>query len=593
MPYKLTQTRLALCLQKIPPQEISKVFRDAMEVAASVGLQYIWIDSLCIIQDSVDDWIAESTQMSNIYSYGYLNIAADGFSDGSSGLFTSRNVKVLSPIKVACHENVRMHVSGGDIRPLRAGEYFLLDVHCWRDAIEDAPLGRRGWVVQERALSPRTLHFGKGQIFWECLDIQASEVFPRGFVEGTFMNHLKGFPTSRIHRYDESSIRIFELLKQEDDEQHAEPRKLVASRTPFLTLEERDCHWTQLLGVEPDLLSQIRLKDLDDVKRKLREWNNMRSSKNLKPSPVQYMSVAHVNWCRIIEAYTACALSFRKDKLVAIAGMAQMIHREMQCEYLAGLWRKDLEHQLLWKVSNRAAAVAASTVIAPSWSWASVDGTVEYDHWIGRLNVGYNLSKNAPADLEAVGVEVEWLARTVEVDIQRLDQRNLFGQVLGGTLILTGQLGVMRITDSSITETPTDAKGLIPTKLNPEIHWDDNEIYSRFSTKQDARSVVWKYSHYTAEPLATHEHDVFYMPLRVMDFDACNLDYEEPMMQGLLLLPQAGRKGRYRRAGVFTVSAQWDNGKNELIAFRARTEIRDERFFVEKVGHGEYVIVIN
>jgi hypothetical protein len=96
-----------------------------------------------------------------------------------------------------------------------------------------------------------------------------------------------------------------------------------------------------------------------------------------------------------------------------------------------------------------------------------------------------------------------------------------------------------------------------------------------------------------AKPLATHEHDVFYMPLRVMDFDACNSDDEEPMLQGLLLLPQAGGKGRYRRAGVFNVSAEWNNGNEELMVFRARMEVRDERFFVGKVGHGEYVIVIN
>lgn len=137
-----------------------------------------------------------------------------------------------------------MHVSGGGIRLLREGEYFLLDIHCWRDAIEHAPLGRRGWVVQERALSPRTLHFGKEQIFWECLDLQASEVCPRGFVEGTVMNRLKGFPTSRVPQYNESSISIFEIPKQDDDKQNTKPRKLVASRAPLLTLEERDCHWT-------------------------------------------------------------------------------------------------------------------------------------------------------------------------------------------------------------------------------------------------------------------------------------------------------------------------------------------------------------
>ena len=89
-------------------------------------------------------------------------------------------------------------------------------------------------------------------------------------------------------------MRIFEILKPNDDE-NVKPRKRVASRNPLLTLEEREWHWNQLLGVEPDLLSQIHLKDLEDVKRKLREWNNMRSPRNLKPSLVQYMSVAHVN----------------------------------------------------------------------------------------------------------------------------------------------------------------------------------------------------------------------------------------------------------------------------------------------------------
>jgi hypothetical protein len=58
-----------------------------------------------------------------------------------------------------------------------------------------------------------------------------------------------------------------------------------------------------------------------------------------------------------------------------------------------------------------------------------------------------------------------------------------------------------------------------------------------------------------------------------MYYDACNSDYQKPMLQGLLLRLQAGGKGRYQRVGVFAVSEQWNNGKHEVFTFRATKEV--------------------
>lgn len=67
---------------------LSSTFRDAMAFTHSMGLEYIWIDSLCILQDSDDDWRYESMRMSNVYQNGLFNVAATAASDGKRACFT-------------------------------------------------------------------------------------------------------------------------------------------------------------------------------------------------------------------------------------------------------------------------------------------------------------------------------------------------------------------------------------------------------------------------------------------------------------------------------------------------------------------------
>lgn len=121
--------------------------------------------------------------MGTIYRNGIVNIAATGFSDGRNGLFSQRDPDILTPIRV-----IRRKESSQT-------NCFLLDLHTWKDGVREAPLYKRGWVLQERILSVRTLHFGRQQLFWECQCEVGNEVFPRGFVKGTFVMNPKWIKT--------------------------------------------------------------------------------------------------------------------------------------------------------------------------------------------------------------------------------------------------------------------------------------------------------------------------------------------------------------------------------------------------------------
>ncbi|KAG4442990.1 hypothetical protein IFR05_001521 [Cadophora sp. M221] len=194
MPFKLTLQNLVACKEDIPMHSLTKVFQDAIYFAHRSGTHYIWIDSLCIIQDSPQDWTSESSTMGAIYHHSILNIAATGFADGANGLFVKRDPNILLPIAVRIDEDIYLSTkreTNKDARykPVRNGNYYLVDTYTWKEGVDESPLCKRGWVAQERALSVCTLHFGKEQLFWECMCTNASEVFPKGIQKGTITSH--------------------------------------------------------------------------------------------------------------------------------------------------------------------------------------------------------------------------------------------------------------------------------------------------------------------------------------------------------------------------------------------------------------------
>lgn len=146
---------------------LPRTFQDAITTARYLGIDYLWVDSLCIIQDSTVDWLKESALMAQIYQNSVLTISATKASTGFEGCFSSVKSCFLG------HQIIVEHEGKTEPTPCyvrRQLEHFE-DPLCANEDFEkekDFPVLTRAWVYQERVLSPRTLHFCRGELEWEC-----------------------------------------------------------------------------------------------------------------------------------------------------------------------------------------------------------------------------------------------------------------------------------------------------------------------------------------------------------------------------------------------------------------------------------------
>ncbi|KAK4442856.1 heterokaryon incompatibility protein-domain-containing protein [Podospora aff. communis PSN243] len=158
----------------VPFSSLSNTFRDAIHITRRLGsklnIRHVWIDSLCIVQDSPDDWLVEASRMGDVYGNAWCNIAATASTDGPGGCFRTRDPILPLPVTIP----------SPTWASLPQGPYHAFDVDNMKRSVSHAPLNTRGWVVQERLLSPRIIHFAADQIYWECLTQDASEAFPSG-----------------------------------------------------------------------------------------------------------------------------------------------------------------------------------------------------------------------------------------------------------------------------------------------------------------------------------------------------------------------------------------------------------------------------
>ncbi|KAH7060979.1 heterokaryon incompatibility protein-domain-containing protein [Paraphoma chrysanthemicola] len=171
--FTLINSNLEDLKDDIPVGKLPSVFQDALSVTLRLGYNFIWIDSICIIQDSRQDWTVESTRMGSVYKNSTCTLAATGFPNGSYGLYSTRDPTLVWPFKLKVNpQNWNREMQQTDL--VQYG--YFPDI--WQHEIERSPLYERGWVVQERVLSPRILHFTKTQIYWECSQNRCSEVYP-------------------------------------------------------------------------------------------------------------------------------------------------------------------------------------------------------------------------------------------------------------------------------------------------------------------------------------------------------------------------------------------------------------------------------
>jgi len=273
--FNLTTDSLEQMQEQIPFERLCQTFQDAIHITRQLGFKYIWIDSLCIIQDNDEDWRQEASRMASVYGFSTLNIAAASAKNGTFGCFSHRSEHVLQYMR-----GVQVDLTGH-------GPYTIHDMsQYYESSVLKGPLAQRPWVLQERILSPRIIWFSNRGIFWECREKMASETFP---------DHI------------------------------------------------------------PDFYRRMELGDRDVEKLASR-------------------------WSSLVQKYTKGKLTFPGDKLIAISGLATMVQQQTQDMYTWGLWRRGFEVQLCWSVINSKESSYAGPIHirAPSWSWASIDGTIDF-----------------------------------------------------------------------------------------------------------------------------------------------------------------------------------------------------------------------
>ncbi|KAK0643414.1 heterokaryon incompatibility protein-domain-containing protein [Cercophora newfieldiana] len=167
----------------LPLSSLPQTFADAIAVTRAMGLEFLWIDSLCIIQDDLQDWEREAARMAHVYANAWVTISADAATDADKGFLgpPSRMVPAYKSIPVTAPDGGDGHALERTVHVRKRG--FLaeeLPFHYWSvptaglrsgQVSGRSKLATRGWVFQERILSPRTVHFSQHEMAWECRSV--------------------------------------------------------------------------------------------------------------------------------------------------------------------------------------------------------------------------------------------------------------------------------------------------------------------------------------------------------------------------------------------------------------------------------------
>ncbi|PWY83675.1 HET-domain-containing protein [Aspergillus sclerotioniger CBS 115572] len=155
---------------------LPRLFQDAVKITSQLGVAYIWIDSLCIIQDDKKDWEIESQNMASIFENAHLTIVAASSPDPDTPILRGRGLS---------EEKVKFDFTGKDqsqsylfsrlttIRDMN--KFFPLQVKAVSSRYWDEMLYKRGWTFQEDLLARRTVHYLPNRVVWECRTLHQDE----------------------------------------------------------------------------------------------------------------------------------------------------------------------------------------------------------------------------------------------------------------------------------------------------------------------------------------------------------------------------------------------------------------------------------
>lgn len=322
--HQTTTSNVSAYERGINPRMLPQTLRDAIRVTHMLGFRSLWVDSLCILQDSPEDKAQEISGMHHIYRNAQLTIMAAGAQSVAAGFLCKRDPLYNDdqyipdeseppiPEDVAlpfiCPPRPATSMGSWDDRSapqLQVGQMFVADssTALWRShSAELWRMSTRAWCLQEYLMSARALIFSPRTLLFKCL------AGTRG-VGGSLCAMFK----------------------------------------------------------EPRLPNTLFLPIPPEVEPGSKEWKD-----------------THTAWLGVVKDYSRRSASVESDKLVACAAIAEQFHRALRSDYLAGLWRSDtLLTNLLWEADKVESSMLGrrhtrpTVYRAPSWSWASLEGIIQ------------------------------------------------------------------------------------------------------------------------------------------------------------------------------------------------------------------------
>jgi hypothetical protein len=300
--------------QQVDEEALPTTIRDAIMVTRALGISYLWIDALCIVQDDAHDWDVQSAKMQQVYSESFLTLCAANAHAVRDGIFRPRPDTIVE---------VDMVEEDGAQRSVYLVPSCDKDAHL-RQVTEHTPLGVRGWCLQERLLSPRKIYFHNQQLIWECSE---RFFFESGVTRGSLSNGSLEMPVSIVGSVHNINMRQWEAV--------------VGSYTACQLTKMTD-RLPAIAGVAAYFVNQLAAREEAIVRGEVEATHDPDDD----------------------EAWGSLF-----DGAVEEVGSS---------EYIAGHWKEDFIRSLLWKVTIPGHPEVSQEYWAPSWSWASAPGQVKF-----------------------------------------------------------------------------------------------------------------------------------------------------------------------------------------------------------------------
>lgn len=313
--------------------------RDAVLVTRALGIRYLWIDSLCIIQDDIKDWEKQSEKMGDIYRHSYITIAATS-SPGTDTGWLQSSISENTPLHLWDRDKTdeeKTHYQSS----LPSSIYLIPQTKPWDSLIDTSPLGSRGWAMQERLLPSRVLHYGSQQLAFECISdtsTEATEFLPNAKQQGRDTIQT-GLHISRLGRSE-----------------HGSALRLV-----------KEAFYKNTIPLPVDVGSYT-----------MTEFR--------QPGSVEERTL--LLWYDLLRLYSKREFTYRRDKVPALLGIITIFEERLRGvlpanvslweKLIAGLWKNDIQRGLCWKTPDSTRMKRTLPACAPSWSWLSIDGPLHF-----------------------------------------------------------------------------------------------------------------------------------------------------------------------------------------------------------------------